>query len=572
MYKTLLKSIFFLSAMLVICAGCSLDRPLYGAMEFDDAIESEEDAEYVINGVFSSFQSFNSFKSCTAALVLFSGDDFSSSSVSARGAGVWLNRMFTSSNDYVLNVWTTFYTGINRANSAREKLNDNPALSDAYKRQTDGEMTFIRAFAYYYMVRLFGGVPIRTEATEAESDRFLPRASVDSVYALIFKDFKNASEKCLPFSQQPDARFGRPAKGAAQALLASAYLTYANYCDLNNRPGDAQIYYQEAVNWCDSVIVSGEYRMLDNYADLFDVDKERAAYQEVIYGIQFTRDATASGSSSLGSEWPYITQPTSRRGVTGNLANLGGGNAQVKVQPWFYSQYVSDDYGTLDVHDYRTDVAFLTRWEGYSNNVPRTFITYPVVTTETVTRGTQPYLNKYIDPKGLDNSNHENDFFVIRFAEIYLIKAEALNELGRTEEGRIVFNAVRERARKANGTARIWPRDLQSGLSKAVFRMAVFNERGLELAGEGQRFFDCVRIRYMDTNVPMLQWRMQTFYPNMYESQRKLPAWNSSTRSWNSGRVDMTNVVDWHERFLLYPIPTTELDANPNFGKQNPGW
>jgi hypothetical protein len=574
--RRLLKSLLFAPAILLCCTNCSLDQELYGALEFDSTIKNETDAEFVVNGVFSTFQGFDAFKASAGGIVMYSGDDFSSTSIGNTGnaAGVWINRMFTSSNDYVRQVWRVFCVTANRANSAREAVNAAETLSETYKRQIEGEMLFARAFSYYYLVRLFGGVPIRTEATEPSSNFFETRASVDSVYALIFADLKRAANQCLLFKQQPETQFGRPTKGAAHALLASAYLTYGNYCDLHNRPQEAQMYYLEAVNRCDSVINSNQYRLLDNYADLYDVEKERDAYQEVIYGIHFTRDFTVSGASSKGSELAYYTQPATRRNVCGDKPK-GAGSAQVRMQPWFFVQYISNDYGNLDSHDYRTDVSFLSSWVGYASDtstVSRTYITFPLVTTASVSRQSQPYLNKYADGKGLDNRNHENDFYVIRYSEIFLIKAEALNELDRRDDARIAFNVVRERARKADGTARTWPRDLQSGLSKADFRLAVFNERGLELVGEGHRFFDCVRTRYKDTNVPMLQWRLQTFYPSMSEYQRKLPVWDSTRRMWDSGRVQMINVVEWHERFLLYPIPTAELDANPNFGKQNPGW
>jgi hypothetical protein len=567
---------YFLYALLIpaLCSNCSLDQELYGIAEFDGTVQTESDAELVVNGVFSVYQSFNLFKSSAANLVMYSGDDFSNTNASIGSTGSWINRTFTSSNRYVASVWLTFYSNINSANSAREVINSVESLPESYRRQIDGEMTFARAFSYYYLVRLFGGVPIKTKATQYTDNFSSARASVDEVYAQVFEDFKNASDKCLLFSRQAEKQFGRPTKGAAQAMLAQAYLTYANYCDMNNREAEAQEYYREAVNWCDSVINSGEYILLDNYADLYDVNKERDAYREVIYGIPFTRDYTLSGASSKGSEWAYFTQPSSRRSISGDMANNGVGSGGAKIQPWFYVQYISDDYGNPNDHDYRTDVSFLTRWDGHTSaGVARLYITFPViVTTGTVTRESMPYINKYADPKGLDNRNHENDLFIIRFSEIYLIKAEALNEMGQASPALAAFNEVRARARKAGGTARVWPRDLQDGLSKEDFRMAVFNERGLELVGEGQRFFDCVRTRYKSTKASMLQWRLQTYYPNLSEYQRKLPQWVSANRAWNSGRAQMGNAVEWHERFLLYPIPTTELDANPAFGKQNPGW
>jgi hypothetical protein len=488
---------------------------------------------------------------------------------------VWINRLFTSSNGYVKNAWSTFYSTISKANSANDAVAAAP-LSTEFQERVDGEMTFVRAFCYYYLVRLFGGVPLWTEAADPGETFYKPRESVDDVYAQIFADLKNANAKCLPYSRQPDSEFGRGNKGAAQAIMAQASLTYANYLDLKGRSSEAQNYYAEAAAWADSVILSGEYAMLSNYADLYDVEKEKNAYKEVIFGIQFTRDNTVALASSKGSEWAYYTQPTTRWNICGNVEN-GKGNGTVRLQPWFVEQYFTGQYAG----DYRSEVSFLSEYDGFTSaGVTQHYVVFPTINTATsgVSRsdGVRPYLDKYRDPKGLDYRNHENDLFIIRFSEIYLIKAEALNEMDRQADAYTAFNKVRERARLANGVSRTTPANLTPGLSKEDFRMAIFNERGLELVGEGQRFFDCVRMRYMNTNVSMLQWRMETFYPGLPADQKALPSWNASSRTWRGGRVYLLNVCEWNDRFLLYPIPTSELDANPNFGakypKQNPGW
>lgn len=567
--------IITITSLSILVTNCSLDETLYGVATTDRFIQTETDAKFVVNGVYANFQTFNSFKSSTAGLVLYSGDDFASSQISqSNSAGVWLNRLFTSSNKYVQYAWSSFYDAINRANSANEAVAGAELLSTEFKERIEGEMTFVRGFSYYYLVRLFGGVPLWTTATKPGESFYKPRESVDDVYAQIFADFKNANEKCLPLSQQPQSEFGRATKGAAQAILAQAYLTYANYLDLNNRSSESHEYYQEAVSWTDSVLLSGEYRLLNNYADLYDVGNERNAFNEVIFGIQFTRDNTAASANSKGSEWAYYTQPRTRRNICGNVS-FGVGNGNLKLQPWFVEQYFTGEYSG----DYRSEVSFLTAWDGYTTaGLARKYVTFPLNAPNStdLIRESQPYLNKYKDPDGIDIRNNENDLYIIRLAEVYLIKAEALNELGNQSEAYIAFNKVRERARMANGTSRTTPADLTSGLTKEEFRMAVYNERGLELVGEGQRFFDSIRMRYMNSNITMLQWRMETFYPNLPADQKALPSWNSSSQTWRGGRVYMLNVTEWNERFLLYPIPTSELDANPNFGakypRQNPGW
>ena len=572
MKRTIYLTLFFL-AVLIAQSGCSLDEKLYGLTPTDGFVKTEDDATLIVNGVYANFQDFQSFKSTLAGLVLYSGDEFAfTGTVGTNMAGVWINRLITSSDAYVANSWNNLYAGVNKANSAMEAVAIASDIKPDIKNKLNGELTFLRAFSYYYLVRLFGGVPISTTATKPSDNFYKTRQSVDSVYAQIFRDFQNANRKCLLKSKQPTAEFGRATKGAAQAMLSQAYLTYANYLDLNGRSAEAQTNYQKAVNWSDSVLLSKEYSLISNYADLFDVAKERDAYKEVIYGIQFTRDALASGAGSKGSEWAYYTQPAERWAVCGNALPKGNGHGGTRIQPWFAEQYFTGNYSK----DYRSEVTFLTSWSGFTTAatpVAKNYFCFPATSTVSSDQNvTMCFLNKYVDSEGYDQRNNDNNLIVIRFAEVYLIKAEALNELGRTTEAYAPFNELRKRARQANGTARTTPIDLTSGLDKENFRLAVFNERGLELVGEGQRFFDLVRMRYPNTNTTMMQWRMETFYPNLSATQKALPSWDSGSKTWKGGRVYTPSVVAWNVRFLLYPIPSAEFDSNPNIGSQNPGW
>jgi hypothetical protein len=426
---------------------------------------------------------------------------------------------------------------------------------ESYKQRVIGELHFLRAFSYFYLVRIHGGVPLHTEPINGDSDFYPSRNSVDEIYELIFEDFKTASALCLPSSELPQEEFGHATKGASQAMLSLAYLTYANNQDLSGKSDLARNYYQLAKNYADSVILSNEYSLIPDYADLFDVSKERSAYQEVIFGIQQTRDATTASSPSKGSKLASYMQPNSRWNISGN-ANNGQGASIVMIQPWFYDLYSTGEY----TDDYRTEVSFLTRWKYRNQN--RDKMTYPEIrlaTNDLVEL--YPFIDKYQDPDGYDVNNNENDFFVIRLAEVYLIKAEAENELnGPTAEAYDAFNRIRERARNAKGSVRTTPENLPSGLSKDEFRIKIFDERGIELVGEGHRWFDSVRMRHSG-NKTMVQYRYEDFYPGM---EIAAPKYNTSTETWEGGRVQPTNVVSWTRRFLMWPIPSSEVDTNPN--------
>lgn len=558
-------------------SGC-VKETIYGRPTADGFITTDADVPFVVNGVNSIYQEYALYKSSAHAMIQYSSDDFSATGVSSGfSIGLFLTHGESSTDSYIGNSWRSFFRVINNANSAMDAINNAPGLSAAVRKRAIGELLFLRGFTYFNLVRLFGGVPIRTQQTLPSSNFYERRSTVDSVYRQIFADLTQANENCIAYREQISkypAEFGLPTKGAAQATLALAYLTYGNYLDFQGKSNDAQANYTLANNYSDSVILSNQYTLIPNFNDLFDVTKEKQAYDEVILGIQQTRDATTAGAGSKGSEMAFYTQSRYLPGVCGN-APTGVGIGQLYIQPWFFDLYNTGNYNVNNVRDYRADFSFNTDFEGITTaGAPARYVSYPVITANAtgLSRQASPFFNKYKDPNGLQNRNNENDEFMIRLAEVYLIKAEALNELGRTAEAYAPFNMLRARARNANGTARTVPLNLTTGLSKENFRMAVFNERGLELIGEFHRWFDAVRTRYMNTNVSMLQWRFETFYPSMPASNLTLPVWDATSKTWKGGRVQPVTVKPWNVRFLSFPIPATEIASNPQFGDQNEGW
>lgn len=546
-------------ALVVTMAGCSLEEQIFSSAISDTFIKSEKDVLSLVNGVYSALPVFDNFKANLTYFIISAGDEIATTGSPHR---LFLERTVSSSNQYSVTPWRSFYRIINHSNSLLEDLEEVDFLSDAFKNRIRGEMYFTRAFSYFYLVRLHGGVPILTSSTTGSSDFYSKRNTTDEVYTLLLEDFKKATQMCLPVSQQPATESGHATKGAAQAMLSLAYLTYGNYHDLEGRNDKARENYQLAKNYADSVLLSGQYSLIPNYATLFDVAQETNAYKEVIFGIQFTRDATAASASSRGSELAYYSQPSTRYNVSGNVTN-GAGAGTIRIQPWFYDMYNTEEYKT----DYRKEVSFLTRFKNAATTTER--ITYPELRKGTETTEQFPYLNKYVDPNGYQARNNENDLFIIRLAEIYLIKAEAENELnGPTTVAYEAFNKLRERARLANGTARTVPANLATGLTKEQFRLKIFDERGLELVGEGHRWFDSVRMRYLNTSKTMMQYRYQDFFPTLAKTA---PTFNATSNTWTGGKVQPLNIVAWSPKFLTWPIPSLEMDANPNM-VQNEGW
>ena len=584
---------FFSLAILLLHTSCSMDENLY-TPALDGFANDSVDVSYLVNGVYSGLCSNGLYKKEAANMGLYGHDVFAV--VNANYLEFPL-RTVAAADSKLGSLWTGYYKVIKDANLLIDELNkagDN--IKAAYKERIIGEMRFLRAFCYYDLVRTFGEVPIRTDKTTVESDFYLPASSIDDVYRQIFEDLKAAETTCWQASKQPVNEKGRANAGAAKAMVASAALTYANHLEMPNDrtltadPVKAKEYYKMAYEYADSVITSGEYSLLDDYAALFSVTGEATAYKEVIFAIQFAADTKASSASSRGSEFAYYTQPSTRFNVCGNVTNKKG-SPVIKIQPWFYDLCTTGDYGAGTANgivkniDYRSQKNFLTMWPFEDTGIIQR-ITYPrLKAVETAANpgmiidinssDLYPYLNKYTDPEGMQSLNNGNDFYIFRLAEMYLIKAEALNEYndGPTQEAYDALEKVRERARKKSGN--IYPLKLEAsaGLSKEDFRMKIWDERGLEFLGEPKRHFDAIRMKYKDNQRTMIEYIYDDFYVNMSADLKKDIKYNTSGDSYETGRVYVNCVGKFNRKFLILPIPVSEKETNPNM-TQNPdyGW
>lgn len=343
--------------------------------------------------------------------------------------------------------WRTSFQIINRANAVTSNVPDiemNPEV----RASIVGEARFLRALAYFNLVRMYGEVPVITRETESFEDINQPRAPVDSVYAQIIRDLENA-EGVLPVSYDADNE-GRATVGAAKTLLAKVFLTREQW--------------QQAADKAQEVIDSGTYALFENYAHVFLPEFENG--QEHIFSVQFhAGDQNAGKQSQL---WTYTapnTQKTQGRSVAGGGSSFGA----IFPEMSYYEDYPDD---------YRKEVNFFTEW------------TFPEDST-TVTF--EPHFYKYHDPGQVNAKKSSVNFPLFRYAEVLLIYAEAANEAsgGPTPQAYDAINKIRQRARYNQPPDSVLP-DL-SGLSQSAFREAVWLERHWELTGEAKRWFDLKR-------------------------------------------------------------------------------
>jgi starch-binding outer membrane protein, SusD/RagB family len=283
--------------------------------------------------------------------------------------------------------WNTLYLSIARANfviSNQAKIEANSAAS---AKAAIGEAKFMRAANYFQLVRMWGGVPLRTKQVERLDEVNIPRSTETEVYAQIIKDLTDA-EQSLPATNVA----GKPTKWAASAYLAKVYLTTKDYT--------------KALAKADEVIAAKAYNIIPSYGDVFSVDKKNNA--EVIFAIQYLRQ------DGLGMRLqPLVLGPDDKF-----ASGAQGGWGLSYVEDGFYKKYRPTDD--------RINTAF-------ANPLP----------------GLKEYhTGKWKDPQGVSADGHGNDFIMYRYADLLLIQSEAANELnGPTAAAYSGINQVRARAK-----------------------------------------------------------------------------------------------------------------------------
>ncbi|SHL24437.1 Starch-binding associating with outer membrane [Chitinophaga jiangningensis] len=389
-----------------------------------------------------------------------------------------------ASNDRMEQLWKQSYDGINTANLAIDKITaiTKENIAEDARARLINEAKFLRALHYFNLVRWFGGVPLilHTPASLDPSALYVAKSTESAVYAQIVKDLQDAENLPAPAA----TGVGRANSGAAKSLLAKVYLTQQNW--------------QQAAAKSKEVIDKNWYALFDNFADVFAVNKKNG--KEHIFSAQFQGNAGYQGNS-LGSRSAANEVP----GINGDYADA------LHKQGGLYESFSNTDT--------RKAVTFITQMTSPVDGKLYTF---------------DPHFNKYYDPAVVGNQGQSSvNLPIIRYADVLLIYAEALNEInhGPNAEAYTYIDQVRTRA----GIPKL--ADAAPGLGVDAFRDSIFQERRKEFVYEHQRWFDLVR-------------RGPDYYVRVLKAAGKTLA---------------------APRHVHFPTPQRELNLNPNL-KQDSLW
>lgn len=358
------------------------------------------------------------------------------------------------------NVWKNSYIVINRANTVIARGQNTP-MDETKKEILFAQARFLRAYSYYVLVRIYGGVPISTKFTEGVSkDLDIPRVSVSEVYDYIIAELEHC-EEVLPMRGEEGYEVWRSSKGAVQTLLGSVYLTMASM-------EDNMDYYQKSLDYNAAVIASGKYQLMDKFTDLWYAFNPNAKNnEESIFELQFT----ASPGQFNNNHTMF--------GLGNSITIPGMGFA-------FYHRYGPSIYAweSYDKKDERLG-AFITSF--MMNDKEHKFLPsdkgyYPGQENWlTATPGNAKY---YDFQTSVDLALPCANFYMLRYAEVLLNYAEAKNKLeGGSQDALDKLNEVRRRSKL----------DDLVGLNQQDLDEAIFLERGWEFIGEAKIYYDELR-------------------------------------------------------------------------------
>lgn len=495
-----MKKIYIIMLVALLCSACGndfLDKEPKNTVD-PTATITDDVTVAMANACYRTLQSSNMYNQRIWTLDIVAGNSEVGAGGGTDGIETIQASNFTtqSDNGMALYMWRSPWVGIGQCNILIQALEGQELEHGGVKERSLGEAYFLRAHYYFILARLYGGVPLRLVPYNPGESTDIARASLDETYTQIIADCQKAIEMLPAKHEYDNDNIGRACKDAALTMMADILLTLApNHTD----------YYNEVVNLCDQI--TGFGYNLDNctYEGNFDATINNGP--ESIFEVQF------SGNTEYDF-WGNNPQ------ASWLSTFMGPRNSDFVAGCYGWNQPTQEFIDQYEPGDLRKDLTVF--YEGCPDFEGKAYKSSYSNTGYNVRKF---LVSKSVSPEF--NTNPQN-FVVYRYADVLLMKAEALNEIGQTAKAAEPLNIVRRRAGLAN----------VANMSQEAMREKIIHERRMELAFEGHRWFDMVRLQNGQYAINFLH---------------------------SIGKTLATR-----ER-LLFPIPQTEMDAN-SLMTQNPGY
>ena len=414
----------------------------------NDFYKTADDILSAVNGAYSSLQEGDIYGNWYVFGEIPSDNTRNQLSGSVTTQNEFDQFYIDTQNSMIANFWKAAYKVINRTNTILGRIDGieiNTELANRYKL----ECKFIRALMYFNLVRVYGDVPLVLKEISISESYDILREPKENVYNQIIADLKEAQDLPVSYSTAED---GRATQGAAKALLANVYMTLHKYAE-------AETILAEIIN-------SGRYSLLENTPGSLNIDGYKNVFSPVnhnskegIFEIQFLKGGYGEGSN-------YANNFAPENSGTNVVAVGGTGGNNIPEM---------DIYNAYEEGDLRRDFSMSLGY--YDNRKNNEWVE-------------SRYVCKFMDVP-YQNNDASNNYPVIRYADVILMYAEALNQNGKTAEACKYLTMPRRRG-FGYQTTETSPVDLQT-TDKAQFALMVEQERRVELAFENHRWFDLIR-------------------------------------------------------------------------------
>ncbi len=510
--------ILFVTVTIFGCKKEFLERSSLSQLSENNFWKDEKDAQLGINGVYDVLQDRNLYSGNLNAVGGIPVHDAISDNLFGNykweGPGEFMEGNVDPAKPYFNQFWTALYRGIARANLAIENIEKMPTdkISVAGRANYLAQAKFLRALFYFNIAVFFEEAPLILKVQSLE-EAFVPKNSYAEIRDAVIKDLTDAAAD-LPLTQ-PANLSGYATKGAALGLLARFQLYNKNY---------------NAVLDATAPMLTMGYGLFNNYANLFTAAGEMS--NEIVFAVRFAQNPAFNNGEMFSAT--FVGAPRINALPMRNLVNeyLCTDGLPITSSPLYNPANIRAN------RDPRMTGSIFFNSDTFNYDLNRRLGIAPAVNPPTGF-GQRKYVRTRTSPEGLGvGVAGGQDFYLIRYADVLLMRAEALAELGRQAEAYPLVNQVRQRVSMPRIENVEGPSVSQGQMIDIIRR-----ERRVELAFESLRFFDLKRWGQMQAAM-----------------QRAL-----------NDRVAGYNPSYRNKRSESFPIPQNELDVNKQL-TQNTGW